>query len=163
GFLPTLGPRFLSRLYRRIARSERACAFVVSDGDRVLAFAAGTQNVSEFYREFLVRDGAVSALLAAPKAFRAWRPALETLRYPARRDTPRGAQRAVAAHRRPSGRTQGARPAGALSRRGCGLRRRRPRRGDRASSVAPAVGMCTRTRRRRRRASRQCARPIGVR
>jgi len=83
GFLPTLGPRFLARLYRRIARSQRACAYVAESDGRILAFAAGTPDVSAFYREFVLRDGVISAILVAPKVFRAWRPVLETLRYPA--------------------------------------------------------------------------------
>jgi ribosomal protein S18 acetylase RimI-like enzyme len=83
GFLPTLGPRFLARLYRRIVRSARGCAFVVDDGGQLIAFAAGATDVSALYREFIVRDGVVAAVAAAPRLARSWRRVYETLRYPA--------------------------------------------------------------------------------
>jgi ribosomal protein S18 acetylase RimI-like enzyme len=88
GFLPSLGPRFLTRLYRRIARSPHAFAWV-ADASRtdthdggVVAFAAGADDVKRLYREFLMRDGVVAGVLATPCLPRAWRRILETLRYP---------------------------------------------------------------------------------
>jgi ribosomal protein S18 acetylase RimI-like enzyme len=83
GFLPTLGSRFLARLYRRIVRSPLGCVFVVDDGGQVVAFAAGATDVSRLYREFVVRDGIVAGITALPRLARSWRRVYETLRYPA--------------------------------------------------------------------------------
>lgn len=82
GFLPTLGLVFLTRLYRRITRSSRACAFVVEEGGKIVGFAAGATDVGLLYREFLLRDGVVAAIAAAPRIARSWRRVVETLRYP---------------------------------------------------------------------------------
>jgi ribosomal protein S18 acetylase RimI-like enzyme len=87
GFLSSLGPRFLTRLYRRVALSPNAFAIVVSDGDtdrdRVVAFAAAAADVNRFYKEFLVRDGVIAGLRSAPRVVRSIPRVLETLRYPA--------------------------------------------------------------------------------
>src|SRR4051794_22669141 len=40
GFLVTLGPRFLRRLYRRVLLSSRAFAFVVDDPEGVRGYVA---------------------------------------------------------------------------------------------------------------------------
>jgi ribosomal protein S18 acetylase RimI-like enzyme len=83
GFLPSLGLPFLTRLYRRIARSPRSCAFVVADESGIVAFAAGATSVGALYRDFIVRDGVVAGFAAAPRMLRSWRRVIETLRYPA--------------------------------------------------------------------------------
>jgi ribosomal protein S18 acetylase RimI-like enzyme len=83
GFLPTLGEPFLGRLYRRIIRSPRGCAFVVDDAGRVAAFAAGATDLSALYREFVVRDGVAAGFRAIVPIARSARRVLETLRYPA--------------------------------------------------------------------------------
>jgi ribosomal protein S18 acetylase RimI-like enzyme len=85
GFLPTLGPDFLTRLYRRIARSPGAFAEVTTaDGDPTVAgFAAAAIDTGRLYREFVRHDGVSAGLRAAPRLLRSWRRALETLRYPA--------------------------------------------------------------------------------
>ena len=82
GFLTSLGPRFLTRLYRRVARSPRAFAVVVTDHGRVVAFAAASDDVSRFYKEFIVRDGVIAGLGSAPRVVRSIPRVLETLRYP---------------------------------------------------------------------------------
>lgn len=82
GFLPTLGPRFLARLYRRMVRSPQSFVFVAETYGQVSGFAAATENVSALYRSFLLRDGVVSGLRAAPRLVMSWRRVLETLRYP---------------------------------------------------------------------------------
>jgi ribosomal protein S18 acetylase RimI-like enzyme len=82
GFLPTLGARFLTRLYRRIVRSPASFAFVADDGSALVGFVAGTENLRGLYREFAMRDGAVAGFNAAPRLVRSWRRVLETLRYP---------------------------------------------------------------------------------
>jgi ribosomal protein S18 acetylase RimI-like enzyme len=83
GFLPTLGTRFLTLLYRRIIRSASSFAFVADRGKGVVGFAAGAENLAALYRSFLLRDGAVAVLVSAPQLARSWRRVLETLRYPA--------------------------------------------------------------------------------
>lgn len=82
GFLASLGPRFLARLYRRIARHEGSFVLVAEEGGEVIGFAAGSQNVAALYRSFLIRDGVYAAALAAPQLARAWRRSLETFTYP---------------------------------------------------------------------------------
>lgn len=83
GFLPTLGPGFLRRLYRRIVRADTGFALVaVADGE-VVGFVAGTDDVGRLYREFILHDGVAAGLAAAPRLVRSWRRMYETLRYPA--------------------------------------------------------------------------------
>jgi len=82
GFLASLGVGFLTRLYRRIAREERSLLLVAEDNGQVVGFAAASLDVTALYRSFLLRDGAVAAVLAAPRLARSWRKALETFRYP---------------------------------------------------------------------------------
>jgi ribosomal protein S18 acetylase RimI-like enzyme len=85
GFLPSLGPAFLERLYRRIVRSTDSFAYVVTDGpdDRIVGFAAATADIGRLYRSFALRDGLVAGAVAAPRLIRSWRRVLETIRYPA--------------------------------------------------------------------------------
>jgi ribosomal protein S18 acetylase RimI-like enzyme len=82
GFLPTLGDRFLTKLYRRITRFPDACAYVVEQDSTIVAFAAGAMSVGRLYREFVVRDGISAGFVAAPKIIRSARHVWETLRYP---------------------------------------------------------------------------------
>jgi ribosomal protein S18 acetylase RimI-like enzyme len=108
GFLPTLGRVFLTRLYRRITVSSHACAFVVEEGGEIVAFAAGATDVGLLYREFLVRDGVVAAIAAAPRIARSWRRVIETLRYPgATAELPRAEVLSVATSGRALGRGLG--------------------------------------------------------
>ena len=83
GFLASLGPVFLGRLYRRVVRSPRAFAVVAEDGGQVVAFCAAAENVGRLYREFMVRDGLVAGVRSAPRLVRSLPHVLETLRYPA--------------------------------------------------------------------------------
>jgi ribosomal protein S18 acetylase RimI-like enzyme len=83
GFLPQLGPAFLTRLYRRIALSHTSFAYVATDDDgRILGFAAATTDVGGLYKTFARHDGLVAGLVAAPRLLRSWKRVLETLRYP---------------------------------------------------------------------------------
>lgn len=84
GFLPTLGPAFLDRLYRRIVRSTDSFAYVATDDadQHIVGFAAATADVGKLYRSFAIRDGLVAGLVAAPRLVRSWRRVLETVRYP---------------------------------------------------------------------------------
>ena len=84
-FLPTLGPRFLSRLYRALAADPDAVALVAEGVDGVVGFAAGVPSVGGFYRRFARGQGPAAALVAAPRLVRPTvaRRLLETVRYPA--------------------------------------------------------------------------------
>ncbi len=86
GFLSELGPRFLRILYRRIVASPDAFAFVVEEplGDTatVVGFAAGALDVGDLYKRFVLRDGVIAGIAAAPRLLGSWRRVLETLRYP---------------------------------------------------------------------------------
>jgi ribosomal protein S18 acetylase RimI-like enzyme len=85
GFLPTLGTGFLTRLYARVVASPDAFAYVAvaDDEARVDGFAACALDLRALYRSFLLRDGAVAGVAAAPRLLRSWRKVAETLRYPA--------------------------------------------------------------------------------
>jgi ribosomal protein S18 acetylase RimI-like enzyme len=82
GFLATLGPRFLTRLYRRVALFDGSFLLVAesTSGTRV-GFLAGAVDVGNLYRRFLISDGLVAAAASAPRLLRAWPRALETLRH----------------------------------------------------------------------------------
>jgi ribosomal protein S18 acetylase RimI-like enzyme len=86
GFLSSLGPRFLERLYRRVARSANAFAFVSEEDGRVVAFCASAENVRRFYIEFATRDGIVAGVVAAPRLARALPRVIETVRYPVKNE-----------------------------------------------------------------------------
>src|SRR5262245_2232532 len=85
GFLPTLGDRFMRRLYEALVADPDAVVVVAEDRDRVVGFAAGVGSVSRFYRRFALRHGARAAVAAAPRLVRpgVLRAASETARYPA--------------------------------------------------------------------------------
>jgi len=87
-FLPTLGPRFLARLYRALATDPEAVALVAEGVDGVVGFAAGVTSVGGFYRRFARGHGPAAALAAAPRLVRpsVARRLLETVRYPADAD-----------------------------------------------------------------------------
>jgi ribosomal protein S18 acetylase RimI-like enzyme len=82
GFLSSLGPRFLTLLYRRMVRDPRSFLLVAEEDGEVVGHAAAAEDVGRLYRQFLVRDGVVAGTVAAPRLLRRWRAALETLRYP---------------------------------------------------------------------------------
>ena len=109
GFLPTLGPRFLDHLYRRVVRSPTSFAFVADDGGGVLGFAAGTESLRGLYRSFLLHDGAAALVAAGPRIAGSWRRVVETLRYPAREgaDLPPAELIAIAVGRAARGRGLG--------------------------------------------------------
>lgn len=86
GFLPTLGPRFLAQLYRRVVRSPSSFAFVAERDGAVVGFSAGAEHLGRLYRSFILRDGLVVVLTTGPRLARAWRRVVETVRYPARDD-----------------------------------------------------------------------------
>jgi GNAT superfamily N-acetyltransferase len=85
GFLVTLGPAFLQRLYGRIVRSRRAFVLVAdvpeAGASHVDGFVAVADDTAALYREFVLHDGLVAGLAAVPGIVRAPRSVLETLRY----------------------------------------------------------------------------------
>jgi ribosomal protein S18 acetylase RimI-like enzyme len=83
GFLTRLGPRFLRLLYRRAVLSPHAFVLVADDDGCIAGFVAGASDVGRFYRAFVLRDGVVAGLVAAPRLVRSVREVVETLHYPA--------------------------------------------------------------------------------
>jgi ribosomal protein S18 acetylase RimI-like enzyme len=81
GFLSFLGPAFLRRLYRRVARTPESFLLVVSDGTAPVGFLAGSTDVASLYRAFLWRDGPAAALASFGRLLRSGRRVVETLRH----------------------------------------------------------------------------------
>jgi glycosyltransferase involved in cell wall biosynthesis/ribosomal protein S18 acetylase RimI-like enzyme len=83
-FLPTLGDRFLTRLYRALGADPRGVVLVAETGAGVIGFAAGTASVGDFYRGFYRRHGVRAAIAAAPRVLRpsVLRRIRESARYP---------------------------------------------------------------------------------
>jgi ribosomal protein S18 acetylase RimI-like enzyme len=85
GFLVTLGPAFLRRLYRRTVRSPRAFVLVADSPEagtrHVDGFVAVADDTAALYREFVLHDGVPAGLAAARGIVRAPRSVYETLRY----------------------------------------------------------------------------------
>jgi ribosomal protein S18 acetylase RimI-like enzyme len=81
GFLTVLGPAFLSRLYRRVARTPGSFLLVVEDGETTVGFLAGSTDVAGLYRSFFFRDGAAAFVTCGPRLVRSWRRVMETIRH----------------------------------------------------------------------------------
>lgn len=81
GFLVTLGPAFLRRLYRRVVLSSQSFVLVADDAREVRGFIAVAESTHALYREFLLRDGLAAGVAAARGIARAPRSVWETLRY----------------------------------------------------------------------------------
>jgi ribosomal protein S18 acetylase RimI-like enzyme len=92
GFLSFLGPRFLTRLYRRIILSPDAFVLVADDAGRVVGFIAGAGDIGRLYRSFLWHDGVRAGVDAAGRLLRGWRRAIETLRHGSGQGTGRGVE-----------------------------------------------------------------------
>jgi perosamine synthetase len=87
-FIASLGPRFVTALYREIPRSTVGFGFVALEQDSVAGFIACAEDVSALYRRVLTRRGIFFALVLA-RHFLRWRTVkrmLETLFYPAKKD-----------------------------------------------------------------------------
>jgi len=81
GFLSSLGPRFLGRLYRRISASDGSFLFVAEARGTTVGFIAGSVATGRLYRDFLLHDG-VAAFLSAPlRLVTALPRVFETLRH----------------------------------------------------------------------------------
>jgi glycosyltransferase involved in cell wall biosynthesis/ribosomal protein S18 acetylase RimI-like enzyme len=70
-FLPTLGERFLTRLYRALADDRGTVALVAEEGRTVLGFAAGVVNGRSFLLRFAARHGIPALAAAFPRLLRA--------------------------------------------------------------------------------------------
>jgi len=81
GFLASLGPRFLGRLYRRVPHVPGSFLLVVEAEGRIAGFLAGSVDVRALYREFLIRDGAFAVFDCAWRFIRSPRRVFETLRH----------------------------------------------------------------------------------
>lgn len=82
GFLSSLGPPLLARIYRRVLKEEGSFLLVAKgDGAGVAGFVAGTEDTGRLYRSFVVRDGLGTAVRFAPALARSLPRALETLCY----------------------------------------------------------------------------------
>lgn len=83
GFLPSLGQRFMTLLYRAMTEWPQSVVVVADAGAGPVGFVSGVRTTRGFYRYFLRRYGVRAALSALPAL---WRPAVlrrafETLRY----------------------------------------------------------------------------------
>ena len=81
GFLSLLGPRFLTRLYRRICTSPHSFLIIAECDGQPAGFVAGSTDVPGLYKSFLWHDGLQAAAGAAGRVIRSWRRVLETLRH----------------------------------------------------------------------------------
>jgi ribosomal protein S18 acetylase RimI-like enzyme len=81
GFLTLLGPKFLLRLYRRVARTPESFLLVVESDATIVGFLAGSTDVTALYRAFVSHDGAAAAAGSAWRLLRSWRRVWETLRH----------------------------------------------------------------------------------
>jgi ribosomal protein S18 acetylase RimI-like enzyme len=81
GFLASLGTSFLRRLYRRAVRSDGVVVVVAGDPPNLDGFVAVCEHTGRFYREFILRDGVVASVVAAPAFLRDPRKVWETFRY----------------------------------------------------------------------------------
>ena len=81
GFLASLGPRFLGRLYRRVPQVPGSFLLVLEIEGRIVGFLAGSVDVGALYRQFLIRDGAFAVFGCAWRLVRSPRRVFETLRH----------------------------------------------------------------------------------
>ncbi len=65
GFLSSLGPRFLTQLYRAIDRCDDSVLIVEKNGDQVVGFVTGSRGMGAIYRQ-LLRNGPALCLALAP-------------------------------------------------------------------------------------------------
>jgi glycosyltransferase involved in cell wall biosynthesis/ribosomal protein S18 acetylase RimI-like enzyme len=82
-FLPSLGDRFLRRVYNALATDADAVTLVAEDGGTIVGFVAGVVSPTAFFRRFCVRHGIPAAAAALPALLRSdvRRGASETARY----------------------------------------------------------------------------------
>lgn len=83
GFLPRLGSRFLTRLYRALIQWPGADVLVADDGAAPVGFVASVEDTGDFYRHFVTRHGIPAGLALLPKLIRPslFKRVWETFRY----------------------------------------------------------------------------------
>ena len=83
GFLPTLGKRFMTVLYRALSTWPGAVVEVAADEGGPVGFVSGVEDVGAFYRDFARRFGLRACLAALPRLVRpsVVRRAWESFRY----------------------------------------------------------------------------------
>lgn len=86
GFISSLGIKFVTALYKAIAKSKSAFGFVVLKSDQVVGFVAFTTDVNDLYRSVIFHSGGKLAVgLAFSKfSFALLKKVYETLFYPRR-------------------------------------------------------------------------------
>lgn len=70
GFLPTLGPRFLTRLYRALIAWPEADVWVAEDDVSPLGFVASVESTGRFYKHFALRHAIPAGSSVAPRLAR---------------------------------------------------------------------------------------------
>src|SRR4051794_3051721 len=87
GFLTSLGPRVLAKLYEGIGSSPDAFIFIASLDGRIVGFLCASTNTRHVYKHVLKQQwlGLVRAAARSLLSWRNLRLSLETLRYPAKR------------------------------------------------------------------------------
>ncbi len=86
GFISSLGPSFVTALYRAIARSPHSLGWVALQGGEVIGFVAFSSHLGRLYRSVLLTGGA-RLLGAAAGRLLSWqriKHVTETLMYPQR-------------------------------------------------------------------------------
>lgn len=88
GFLSSLAGQVLQRLYARIVASPHGFVLVAESAESTEGrepgldgFVAGSDAISQLYRQFLLRDGLSVVMSSAPRLLRSLPRVLETLRY----------------------------------------------------------------------------------
>ncbi|MBT8207014.1 MAG: glycosyltransferase family 4 protein, partial [Acidimicrobiia bacterium] len=81
GFLPKLGHRFMTRLYRAMVEWDGSVIQVAVDSTGPVGFVAGTTSTGAFYKHFIKTHGLTAGVVAAPSLVRNLGRAIETLRY----------------------------------------------------------------------------------
>ena len=86
GFISSLGPKFISQLYRGIAACPSAFCFVALEGNRILGFIAAAESVGKLYKSVILRRGLLmlGPLLRFAFSPRTIRKIFQTLLYPSR-------------------------------------------------------------------------------
>lgn len=88
GFLSTLGPRLLIRLYRTLSTSPHAILIVASMNEDISGFICGSTNTGRVYMDFIKRAGLPALWILGPKlvSVKRLRRVLETLLYPRKKE-----------------------------------------------------------------------------
>lgn len=83
-FLPRLGLRFMTRLYRAFIEYSEGVAFVAEHQGRLIGFSTGVTSMARFYKDFVRRHALAVGISTLPAILRPGtaREAWKTFRYP---------------------------------------------------------------------------------